>query len=76
MTKQERNAVLSIAEKYGFDAFDRIDDWNGYEVYSPYNKDGKIRFIGQPVFILVRQGRARVANEQEWEQIIAMSPDD
>lgn len=75
MDKKKQEMIMAIAKEYGFDTFERIPDWKGYEVYSPYNKNSKMPFIGQPVFILVKQGQARVATEEEWGQFIENLPD-
>lgn len=57
MDKKKQEMIMAIAKEYGFDTFERIPDWKGYEVYSPYNKNGKMPFIGQPVFVLVKMGK-------------------
>lgn len=75
MDRKKQAIIMTIAKDYGFDSFERVTDWNGYEVYSPYNKDGSMPFIGQPVFILVKQGQARVATEDEWGRFIERLPD-
>ena len=41
MDKKKQEMIMAIAKEYGFDTFERIPDWKGYEVYSPYNKNGK-----------------------------------
>lgn len=75
MDRKKQAMIMAIAKEYGFDAIEKLFNWNGYEVYSPYNKDGRMRFIGQPVFILVKQGQARVATEEEWGLFIEKLPD-
>lgn len=42
MDKKKQEMIMAIAKEYGFDTFERIPDWKGYEVYSPYNKNGKM----------------------------------
>lgn len=71
-SNKSNKTVLDLAKSYGFDAIEKPFYWNGYEVYSPYNKDGRIRFIGQPVFILQKGRETRVAAEFEWQEILDM----
>lgn len=75
MDKKTQTAVMAIVRSYGFDSFGYVTGWNGCEVYAPYNKDGSVPCIGQPVFILVKQGQVRIAAEKEWKRFIGKLPD-
>ncbi len=71
-SNKSNEAILDLAKSYGFDAIEKPFCWNGYEVYTPYNKDGSMPFIGQPVFILKTRREIRVAAEFEWQEILDM----
>ena len=62
--------ILDLAKSFGFDNYEKVGEWNGYTIYSPYNNDGKMRFIGQPVFILSKGNETRVAMKEEWRLFI------
>lgn len=62
--------IIGIAKSYGFDNYEKVGEWKGYTIYSPYNNDGKMRFIGQPVFILSKGNETRVAMKEEWRLFI------
>lgn len=66
----EEKEILNIANQFGFDNYERVGNWHGYEIYAPYKNNGSIPCIGEPVFILVKGTEIRVAEEKEWSEFI------
>jgi hypothetical protein len=64
-----KEKILKVAKSFGFDNYMFVGNWNSYNIYTPYNNDGTIPCIGQPVFVLVKGEEIRVAEESEWEYI-------
>lgn len=62
--------IMAMAKSYGFDNYEKVGEWEGYTIYSPYNNDGEIRYIGQPVFILSKGNEVRTAMDDEWHLFI------
>lgn len=65
-----KKEILNIANQYGFDNYERVGNWEDYEIYTPCNNDGAIPYIGQPIFFLVKGNEIRIAEESEWELFI------
>jgi hypothetical protein len=68
--------ILKIVKSYGFDNYKTLTTWNGYTVHTPYNSDGSLPCIGQPVFILTKGNEVRIANESEWNLFITQLDED
>lgn len=64
-----KEKILKVAKSFGFDNYMFVGNQNSYNIYTPYNNDGTIPCIGQPVFVLVKGEEIRVAEESEWEYI-------
>ena len=64
-----KNKVLEFAKKDGFENIVKLDEkWNGYEVYTPVDSDGKLAYFGF-VYYLVKNKSVRWADFDECEKI-------
>jgi len=53
---------LSVKNDYGAE-LDDVGKWHGYDVYSPLVDEGAK--VGEPIYILVKAGKARFAEMGE-----------
>lgn len=70
----DKARVLEFAEKRGYTHVERVDDWNGYEVWEPYTEGGAK--IGLPFVILVKGERMRMSTQDEAFERLDDLPDD
>lgn len=62
--KGERHKIaIRFAKRSGFNGVSYLMEWSGYSVLMPLFEDNEIHYVGQPIFILVRDGLP-----QEWQE--------
>lgn len=62
------NKVLDYTHLNGFDNVEFKTKWNGFYVYKPSFNDNKIRYIGTPKFILLKNYKVRFATFEEYKE--------
>ncbi len=68
---EANQAIISLAQSYGFDNAEYLMDWYDFHVFRPtFNDPDKEAYIGEPVFILYDGKTTRVSASEEWGQII------
>lgn len=55
-----------FAQENGYDNANYLCEWNGYSCYAPYFENPKLRYMGQPLLILVDdEGKMRMSTQEE-----------
>ena len=57
--------VKQFAIEQGYKTVEKLEQWNGYEVYEPIMDENEISDIGQPLLILVKENTIRMSTEEE-----------
>lgn len=75
--KGERLKIaIRFAKRSGFNGASYLMEWSGYSVFMPLFEDNEIHYIGQPIFILVKDAHpARTAIKYEWNEFTTLMPD-
>lgn len=53
------NLAIKMAQKSIYDSARYLGEWRGFGVYEPTFEDDEVHFIGQPEFILAKNGSMR-----------------
>jgi hypothetical protein len=57
--------VIEFARKHGYDTAQKLDPWNGFEVYEPIIAGDEIAIVGLPLLILVKGNKIRMSTGDE-----------
>ena len=73
--KTPNKIVVRLAKSYNFDNAEFVMEYEDCDVFTPFNNDGSIPIIGQPIFILSTKKMTRIATENECFAIMKLLHD-
>lgn len=53
------DSAIEMAQKSIYDSARYLGKWKGFDVYEPVFEDDEVHFVGQPEFILAKNGSMR-----------------
>ena len=73
--KTPNKSVVKLAKSYNFDNAEFLMEYEDCDVFTPFNNDGSIPIIGEPIFILSTKKMTRIATDIESHAIMQLLHD-